>query len=47
MIIPVGSPEIQVLQLVLKSQGEIFTSDHEGCRFVPLLGEGGFQPRNF
>jgi len=47
MIIPVGSPEIQVLQLVRKSQGEIFTSDLEGCRFVPLLGEGGFPPRNF
>src|SRR4029079_3335525 len=33
MIIPVGSPEIQVLQLMRKSQGEIFTSDLEGCRF--------------
>lgn len=47
MIIPVGSPEIQVLQLARKSQGEIFTSDLEGCRFVPLLGEAGFPPRNF
>ena len=47
MIIPVGSPDIQVLRLVRKSQGEFFTSDLEGCRFVPLLGEGGFPPRNF
>jgi protein-L-isoaspartate(D-aspartate) O-methyltransferase len=42
MIIPVGSSDIQVLQLVRKSQGEIFTSNLEGCRFVPLIGEGGF-----
>ncbi len=47
MIIPVGSPEIQVLRLARKSQGEIFTSDLEGCRFVPLVGEAGFPPRNF
>lgn len=47
MIVPVGSPEIQVLQLARKSQGEIFTSNLEGCRFVPLLGEGGFSTRNF
>jgi protein-L-isoaspartate(D-aspartate) O-methyltransferase len=47
MIIPVGSSDIQVLQLARKSGGEIFTSSLEGCRFVPLVGEGGFQPRNF
>jgi hypothetical protein len=32
---------VQVLQLVRKSLGEIFTSNLEGCRFVPLIGEGG------
>lgn len=42
MIIPVGRSDIQVLQLVRKRQGEIFTSRLEGCRFVPLIGEGGF-----
>ena len=47
MIIPVGSPEMQVLRLARKSHGEIFTSDLEGCRFVPLVGEAGFPPRNF
>jgi len=47
MIIPVGSSDIQVLQLARKSGGEIFTSSLEGCRFVPLVGEGGFKPRNF
>lgn len=45
MIIPVGTPDIQVLQLVRKNQGEIFTSNLEGCRFVPLVGEGGFTIR--
>ena len=42
LIIPVGTADLQVLQLVRKSQGEIFTSNLEGCRFVPLIGEGGF-----
>lgn len=46
MIIPVGSSDTQVLQFLRKSQGEIFTSNLEGCRFVPLIGEGGFPPRN-
>lgn len=41
MIMPVGTPDLQVLQLVRKSRGEIFTSNLEGCRFVPLIGEGG------
>jgi protein-L-isoaspartate(D-aspartate) O-methyltransferase len=42
MVIPVGSSDTQVLQLLRKSQGEIFTSNLEGCRFVPLIGESGF-----
>jgi protein-L-isoaspartate(D-aspartate) O-methyltransferase len=42
LIIPVGTADAQVLQLVRKSRGEIFTSNLEGCRFVPLIGEGGF-----
>jgi len=47
MIIPVGTPDVQTLQLVRKNGGEPFTSNLEVCRFVPLLGEAGFQPRNF
>lgn len=39
MIMPVGRPDVQVLQLARKSQGEIFTSNLEGCRFVPLIGD--------
>jgi protein-L-isoaspartate(D-aspartate) O-methyltransferase len=42
IIIPVGTSDIQVLQLIRKNQGQIFTSNLEGCRFVPLIGEGGF-----
>lgn len=47
MVIPVGTSEMQVLRLVRKSQGEIFTNSLEGCRFVPLIGEAGFQSGNF
>jgi protein-L-isoaspartate(D-aspartate) O-methyltransferase len=46
MIIPVGSSDTQILRLLRKSHGEIFTSNLEGCRFVPLIGEGGFPARN-
>jgi protein-L-isoaspartate(D-aspartate) O-methyltransferase len=37
MIIPVGSPEAQELQLVRKQAGEALISLREGCRFVPLI----------
>jgi len=42
MILPVGTRESQVLQLIRKEEHEIVTSTLEGCRFVPLLGEEGF-----
>jgi protein-L-isoaspartate(D-aspartate) O-methyltransferase len=42
MIIPVGTSDVQVLQLVRKSRDETFTSNFDGCRFVPLIGEAGF-----
>lgn len=41
LIMPVGTPDLQVLQLLRKSQEELFTSNLEGCRFVPLVGEAG------
>jgi protein-L-isoaspartate(D-aspartate) O-methyltransferase len=43
MLIPVGSPELQELQLIRKMNGgpQVFRS--EGCRFVPLIGEHGFK----
>jgi protein-L-isoaspartate(D-aspartate) O-methyltransferase len=42
LIIPVGTPENQQLQLVRRRQGELVTSLLDGCRFVPLIGEEGF-----
>ncbi len=37
MIIPVGPPDAQELQLVCKQGGEARVSLREGCRFVPLI----------
>jgi protein-L-isoaspartate(D-aspartate) O-methyltransferase len=37
MIIPVGPPEQQELQLIRKREGTALISLHEGCRFVPLI----------
>jgi protein-L-isoaspartate(D-aspartate) O-methyltransferase len=37
MIIPVGPPEAQELQLVRKQAGKAVVSLREGCRFVPLI----------
>ena len=37
MIIPVGPPETQELQLVRKQAGKALVSLREGCRFVPLI----------
>jgi protein-L-isoaspartate(D-aspartate) O-methyltransferase len=37
MIIPVGLPEAQELQLVQKQAGKAVISLREGCRFVPLI----------
>ncbi len=37
MIIPVGPPEAQELQLVRKQGGEALVTLREGCRFVPLV----------
>jgi protein-L-isoaspartate(D-aspartate) O-methyltransferase len=37
MIIPVGPPEAQELQLIRKQAGEARITLREGCRFVPLI----------
>lgn len=42
MIIPVGSPDAQELQLVRKRDGGAVITNLEGCRFVPLIGEQGY-----
>jgi protein-L-isoaspartate(D-aspartate) O-methyltransferase len=44
MILPVGSAEVQDLLLIRKQNGIPLTQQLEGCRFVPLVGEQGFQP---
>src|SRR5215510_11524152 len=42
MVVPVGDAHQQVLKLVRKHNGEISETTLEGCRFVPLIGRGGF-----
>jgi protein-L-isoaspartate(D-aspartate) O-methyltransferase len=42
MVIPVGSPHAQELQLVRKNSSTITTEAVEGCRFVPLIGAEGY-----
>ena len=47
LILPVGSRDSQVIQLLRKHEGEVITTSLEGARFVPLLGEKGFSERDF
>jgi protein-L-isoaspartate(D-aspartate) O-methyltransferase len=42
MVIPVGPQHSQALQLVRKVAGELIVEVIEGCRFVPLIGAGGY-----
>ena len=42
MVIPVGPQHSQELQLVRKVAGEAVVEVIEGCRFVPLIGAGGY-----
>jgi protein-L-isoaspartate(D-aspartate) O-methyltransferase len=42
MVIPVGPPHAQELQLVRKHEGNISVEIIEGCRFVPLIGAEGY-----
>jgi protein-L-isoaspartate(D-aspartate) O-methyltransferase len=37
MVIPVGPPEVQELQLIRKQEGKPLITMLEGCRFVPLI----------
>lgn len=47
LVLPVGPRDSQVLQLVHKRQGQTSTTNLEGVRFVPLLGEKGYPERDF
>src|SRR5215469_2897527 len=42
MVIPVGPPHAQELQLVRKHNGERIIEVLEGCRFVPLVGDEAY-----
>jgi protein-L-isoaspartate(D-aspartate) O-methyltransferase len=42
MVIPVGPPDAQELRLVRKRDGQPAVTVMEGCRFVPLIGSGGY-----
>jgi protein-L-isoaspartate(D-aspartate) O-methyltransferase len=44
LVIPVGLPEAQQLQLVKKVEGKPVIVEQTGCRFVPLVGEQGYLP---
>lgn len=43
MIIPVGPPDAQQLQLIQKRNGELRTTWRETCRFVPLVSGMGLR----
>lgn len=47
LMLPVGSRDSQVLQLVRKVEGAPVVSSLESVRFVPLIGEKGFLERDF
>ena len=42
MVIPVGPPQAQELQLVRKQDGKAIVEVLDGCRFVPLIGAEGY-----
>lgn len=42
LLVPVGNASDQVLKLVRRIDGAIDVRTMEGCRFVPLVGEQGF-----
>jgi len=42
LVIPVGDSSQQVLKLVRKRAEGVSETALEGCRFVPLIGQGGF-----
>jgi protein-L-isoaspartate(D-aspartate) O-methyltransferase len=46
MVLPIGPLGQQELQLVEKRSGEPLVSVLVGCRFVPLIGEQGYEPED-
>ncbi len=44
MVIPIGPPDLQVLHLVRKVNGQMVMERMDDCRFVPLIGKQGYSP---
>jgi protein-L-isoaspartate(D-aspartate) O-methyltransferase len=44
LLLPVGTRQEQQLQLVRKFGEQISVTNEQACRFVPLLGEHGWEP---
>ena len=43
LVIPVGDQYLQDLKRITKKNGQTFTESLGGCRFVKLIGEGGWK----
>jgi protein-L-isoaspartate(D-aspartate) O-methyltransferase len=43
LVLPIGTADLQDLCLVVKSQGRPRLIPQGGCRFVPLIGEAGWE----
>ncbi len=43
LVIPVGSREMQLLEKVVKKDGQIIRTSHGGVMFVPLIGDQGWK----
>jgi protein-L-isoaspartate(D-aspartate) O-methyltransferase len=43
LVIPIGPPETQELQLIRRRAGKPVVAQQIGCRFVPLIGEQGYR----
>lgn len=43
MVIPIGPPHAQELQLVRKIAGEVEVTRLDPCRFVPMIGESAYR----
>ncbi len=44
LVVPIGSRTEQQICLIRKANGELITTLHELCRFVPLVGREGWRP---
>jgi len=42
MVVPVGPPNVQELQLIRNQDGKVVVQRLEGCCFVPLIGHQGY-----